>query len=133
MVNSAKPYFQCGGVWATRAPGGEIEVKAAVVYQSTAVAVIRFDPVTGEVLPMGYNPRRFEMRVDLTTLRNRADQIIKELEVLPGAEYREPEAAWAVPVAYQGKIVGHVKVLYNGQGIVPDYPADQEMRLYSTR
>ncbi len=132
-AEAVRPHLQIGGVWATRAPAGEVELKAAITYQSVAVAVIRFDPMTGEVLPAGYNPRRYTISVSTDSVLANAQQVLREVEVLRGAEYREPEAAWAVPLSYRGKIIGHLKVLYNGSAIVPDYPADQEMRYYALR
>ncbi len=132
-VREAKPYFQFGGVWATRAPRGEIEVKAAITYQGVAIAALRFDPSNGTVLPMGYNPHVFSMTVSLQTIGSKAPEIIKNLEVLDGAEYREPEAAWVIPLSFRGMIVAHVKVKYDGSAIVPDYHLDQEMRYFVGR
>ncbi len=133
VARKAKVYFQLGGIWTTRAPAGEIEVKAAIVYQGFAVATLRFNPADGTLLPMGYNPHVYNMNVSLAAIRARAMDIIKGLEVLNGAEYREPEAVWAIPLSYNGKIVAHIKVKYDGSAIVPDYPLDQEMRYFVRR
>jgi len=47
-----------------------------------------------------------------------------------GAEYRQPEYSWAIPLAYNGKIVAHVRVYHDAIHVVPDYPATQEMQTY---
>jgi len=52
------------------------------------------------------------------------------LKVLNGAEYRDPERSWLVPLSYNSRIVAHMKVYYDGVHIVPDYPANQEMRVH---
>ncbi len=34
----------------------------------------------------------------------------ERLTVLEGAEFREPESCWAVPVVCEGRIVAHLKI-----------------------
>ncbi len=133
VARKAKPYFQLGGIWTTRAPAGEIEIKAAIVYQGFAIAALRFNPADGTLLPLGYNPHVYNMNASLDAIRARAIDIVKNIEILNGAEYREPEAVWAIPLSYNGKIVAHIKVKYDGSAIVPDYPLDQEMRYFVRR
>ncbi len=123
-------HFQPGRIWQMRAPAGEIELKGGLVYQNTVVAVVRFSPVDGSVLPMGYNPWTTQTGVDLTKLHQYFSEVVPKIRVLEGAEFREPELCWAFPLVYEGKIVGHIKIYYDGIHVVPDYPAQQEMQLY---
>lgn len=129
-AKAARNYFAPGKVWMMRAPAGEIEIKAAIVYQGVAVGALKFNPVDGTVLPLGYNPRIFNPTVSLDVIKQKIGSIISNLKVLDGAEYREPEGSWVVPLTYNEKIVAQVKVYYDGVHIVPDYLATQEMRAY---
>jgi hypothetical protein len=112
------------------APRGEVEVKAAITYDGTAVAVLRFNPQDGALLPLGVHPRAFGVNPPLETIKRTLPSIVSSLEVLNGAEYREPENAWVVPLAHEGMIVAHLKIYADGIHVVPDYPANQEMRAY---
>jgi len=126
-AKQADKYFTPGKIWMYRAPGGEIVIKAAVVYQGVAVTALEFNPSDGTILPRGYHPRVFNGAVPLEQIKQKLPGIISTLRVLNGAEYREPEHSWAIPLVYNGKIVAHVRVYYDAIHIVPDYPATQEM------
>ena len=126
----ARPYLSVSSSWATRGPRGEVDLKTALVYEGSAVAILHFDPQTGQVLPKGYHSWAFQQAVSAQDVAKRAQEILGNLEVLNGAEYREPEACWVVPLAYQGRIVAELRVSYDGTGIVPDIPATQEMQAY---
>ena len=56
--------------------------------------------------------------------------VVGTLRVLNGAEYREREAVWAIPIACRGAIVAHLKVSRDGTRVMPNYPEEQEMRAY---
>ncbi len=129
-ARKAKAYLTPGNVWIMTAPRGEVEVKAAIIYDGTAVAVLRFNPQDGALLPLGIHPRVFGVTPPLETIKRTLPSIVGGLEVLNGAEYREPENAWIVPLAYKSMIVAHLKIYADGIHIVPDYPANQEMRAY---
>ncbi len=133
-VNTAKnllPYLKPGDVWIMRAPRGEIEVKGAILYQGEVVGVVHFDPETGAPIPLGYHPRVFEMRVSVEAIKTELAKVIKGLRVLEGAEYREREACWAVPFAFEGMLLGHFHISYDGTRVIPDYRAKEEMRAFS--
>jgi len=135
-VDTAKalvPYLKPGEVWIMRAPRGEVEVKGAILYQGEVVGVVHFDPQTGAPIPLGYHPRVFEVRVPLETVKAELLKVIKGLKILEGAEYREPEACWAIPFAYQGMLLGHIRIYYDGTRVVPDYRAKEEMEAFSGR
>ncbi|WP_457567442.1 hypothetical protein [Desulfurobacterium sp.] len=125
-VKEAKPYFSSGKIWQAVSPRGEKEVKGAVIYEGRIVAVVKFDPVTGTVLPEGFRLAAPNVSISENLLRKELERVIREMKPLDGAEYREPERCWVVPLSLNGKIVGHVKVSEDGRFIVPDYPAEQE-------
>ncbi len=119
-----------GKVWTIQGAAGEIEVKAGVLYQGSVVAVLRFNPLDGGVLPLGIHPRAYQNPLQIQAIKARLTAVIHELKILPAAEFREPEASWAFPVALGNTIVAHLKVYCDGIHIVPDYPANQEMTCY---
>ncbi len=129
-AKKAKVYLTPGKIWTTVGPRGEIEIKAAILYDGTAVAVLHFSPVDGSLLPLGVHPIVNSSSVQIENIKNNLPSIVNALEVLNGAEYREPENSWVVPLAYKGMIVAHLKIYADGIHIVPDYPANQEMQLY---
>jgi len=129
-AKKAKEYLTAGKIWTMTGPRGETEVKAAILYEGTAVAVLHFNPTDGTLLPLGVHPAMIATAAQIENIRSNLPTIIRSLEVLNGAEYREPESAWIVPLAYNGMIVAHLKIYVDGIHIMPDYPANQEMQLY---
>ncbi len=130
-AKKVKAYLTPGNVWIMTAPRGEIEVKAAIIYNGMAVAVLHFNPKDGALLPLGIHPRAFGVNPPLETIKRNLPSIVGELDVLNGAEYREPENAWIVPLAYKKMIVAHLKLYIDGIHVIPDYLANQEMRAYN--
>jgi hypothetical protein len=119
-----------GKVWTMQNPAGETEVKGALLYQDSVVAVLRFNPLDNTVLPAGLNAHVRLERVDLQAIKARFAAVMKELKILDAAEFREPEGAWVFPIATGFSIVAHLRVSQDGVHIVPDYPASQELRVY---
>ena len=118
-------------MWSTFSPRGEVEVKGAVLYENRVISVIEFDPKNGQVLPKGYHPFGYKIGISLEKIQTEMPNIIKELDLLNGAEYREPEYCWIIPLSYKGMIVAHVKVYYDGIHVVPDYKAEAEMKAFA--
>ena len=129
-AKKAKELFTAGKIWTVTGPRGETDVKAAILYEGIVVAVLHFNPIDGSLLPIGFHPLTSGATVQIESIRNNLPKLINSLEVLNGAEYREPESVWAVPLAYKGMIVAHLKIYMDGIHIVPDYPANQEMKAY---
>jgi len=130
-AQKAKTYLSAGKVWSMTGPRGEVEVKAAIVYDGTAVAVLHFNPSSGSILPLGIDV--VETGVSPQTIENikrNLPTIVSNLKILNGAEYRAPESAWCIPLAYKNMIVAHLKIYTDGIHIIPDYPANQEMQAY---
>ncbi len=137
-LNTAKiltDYLKPGNVWMIRGPKGNAEIKGAIMYRGQAIGCIRLDPVTGHPLPKGYHKRVFTQtqRVDMNLISERFREIFSELTILNGAEYAEPEASWMIPLTWQGRIVGFVKIYYDGVHVVPDEKTQEEMVMFSYR
>jgi len=122
--------LQAGKVWLMRAPAGELEIKAGLLYQGVVVALLRVNPADGSLLPLGVNPHAYQSSVPLGDIKARLSGIIKQLHILPAAEFMEPEACWSFPLVYGNTIVTHVKVYYDGMHVLQDYMANQEMAFY---
>jgi hypothetical protein len=119
-----------GRVWYNRAPGGEVEVKGAILYQGEVVAVLHFDPADGNVLPLGINPHVMQNNTGINTIKTNLSSAVARLKIVPAAEYMEPEACWSFPVTLGDVIVTHIKVYYDGVHVMEDYVANQEMSFY---
>ncbi len=127
-AKNTKRHLKPGKVWVSRTPGGEVVIKAALLYKYAVVGILEFSPVTGNLLPKGYHDTSFKVTVSISGIRKKMKNIVGELNLLDVVEYREPERNFAIPLAHEGKIVAHLKVHYDGEHVVPDYPVMQEIR-----
>jgi hypothetical protein len=89
----------------------------------SAVIVLHFSPEDGSILPKGLRALSEGKPDSISLVEGRLKDIPQQITVLDGAEFREPESCWAVPVAHQGRIVGHMKVSSDGKYILPDKKA----------
>ena len=119
-----------GKVWIMRTPNGEIEIKGGVLYQGVVVTVLHFDSIDGRVLPLGINLHAYQNKVQIQSIESQLSVVVGNLEILPVAEFMEPEACWSFPVVLDGAIVAHIKVYYDGIHVVQDDLANQEMIFY---
>ena len=110
-------------------PAGKIELKAALVYGERCVAVLTLYPETGRPLPLGWRPLRGLPVAQWRAVKGILPSVVRRLKVLDGAEYLERENGWAVPIAYRGEVVARLRVTRDGKQVIPDYPAEQEMRV----
>ncbi|ACS33753.1 Conserved hypothetical protein [Thermococcus gammatolerans EJ3] len=100
-------------------------VDVPVLYLDFAIDRVHYDPRTGNPSPKGAHPHT-EPRAE--GARERIDEVLKEAHVLEGAEFREPEDCWVVPVAWKSFIILHVRVSADGSELIPDYHLTQEVR-----
>ncbi len=127
---NALRYLKPGKIWCARGIAGEKIIKAALIIRGRCVGIIEFDPLSGKLLPEGWRPMHVDGRFPLEKIKENFSNIAEQLRVLKGAEFRGPENAWAVPLACCHFIVAHLKISPDGLRILPDYPAEQEMRVY---
>lgn len=114
-----------GRVWNHIAPRGEHEMKGALMLDGAPVVVLHFG-ADGSVLPRGLHAMAGCTEETVSLIEARLRQIPAQLSVLEGAEFREPEFCWAVPLAHEGRIVAHIKVSSDGSRILPDKKAAVE-------
>jgi hypothetical protein len=116
-----------GRAWRHRTPHGANEIKGSLLFDDSPVVVLHFSPEDGSILPKGLHGLT-EGRSDIIALvEARLKDIPQQLNVLDGAEFREPESCWAVPIVHQGRIVAHLKISSDGTQILPDKKAVEEL------
>ena len=115
-----------GKVWRHTAPRGELEIKGALNLDGEAVCVLHFSPEDGSLLPKGLHALAEGKPEAISIVESKLKKVSEDLTVLDGAEFREPESCWAIPVAHQGRIVAHLKVSADGSKILPDRKAIEE-------
>ncbi len=124
----ALPYVVAGPPIIRRGPAGDIHVDVPLMYQGFALDRIHYDPASHSPSPKGRPVHAMLGDMDPSSIAREAEAILGELRVLEAAEYRGPEAAWAVPVAWRSFIIAHIKVSEDGGEIVPDYGLTEEVR-----
>jgi len=125
-VEQLNRLLQPGKVWIMQAPAGEIDVKAGILYQGAVVAVLHFSQ-DGSVLPLGLNNHTYQNNVDIQRIKNNLVGIVRNIKILPAAEFLEPEGCWVFPLVYNEIIIAKLKVYRDGIHVVQDYIANQEM------
>ena len=126
-----KEHLSAGKLWKKRVPpDGELVIVGAIIFNGKAVSSIEFSPSDGLVLPKGYHPHVFSLSVEYEKIKEYFEKIVYELKLGDGAEYREPESSWEIPLIYRGMVVAHIKVYYDALHILPDFIVDQEMKIY---
>jgi hypothetical protein len=129
-ARAVEKQLEPGRVWLTRLPGGETDIKAALLYKGAAVGVLHFRSTDGRLVPLGIPPYRCEGCMDVQRVKAALPEMVHALKIVPAAEFIGPESAWSFPVTSGDAVVAHLKVWQDGIHVVPDLPADQEMRQY---
>ncbi len=116
-----------GAVWSHLTHHGDFDLKGSFKIAGEIVLVLHFSPQDGSILPKGlHGLGRGEPGI-VPLVEKKLEQIKAEFFVLDGAEFREPESCWAIPIAYQGRIIGHMKVSADGKKILRDKKATEEL------
>lgn len=114
-------------------PAGDLCVDIVLLYHGFALDRIHYDPETGTPSPKG-RPVCTHRYGDRVVVEERARELAKripgELWVVEAVEYRAPERAWVVPLAWKHYIVAHIRVSSDGTELVPDYGLTEEVRRY---
>ncbi len=113
------------------APRGEVHVDVPLMYQGFALDRVHFDPEAMSPSPKGRPVRARVRPPSEAEVRETMEEVLQGLYVLDGAEFREPEWCWAVPLAWEHMIVAHIKVSAETGEVVPDYALTQEVMRYA--
>lgn len=111
--------FTAGNVWNHIAPKGEFEIKGSLLLGQQVVMALHFSS-DGSILPRGLHSLSAGNRELHIKIQARLKDIVGELTVLEGAEFRAPENCWAVPLAHSGRIVAHIRVSADGSTVLED-------------
>lgn len=125
------PALKPGRVWRHRAPHG-MEIKGSLAYNQEHVLILHFSSEDGSVLPKGLHGYSEGTAEVLAQIEKSLSGLNAALSVLEGAEFREPEFCWAVPVVFGGRIVSHIKITANATELVPDKKAAAEIETIQT-
>lgn len=128
-AKSALQFFTVGVPIIRRGPKGDVHVDVPVMYTDFAIDRIHYDPQSKMPSPKG-RPVRAYSDVSSKEVRGIIEDILKESYVIEAAEFREPENAWVIPVAWNRLIIMYIKVSYDGEELIPDYRLTEEVRRY---
>ncbi len=109
-----------------RSPKGGVHVDVPVMFMDFAIDRIHYDPQLG-VSPKG-RPVRIYSKINPQKIIETIDKILREAYVVEAVEFREPDNAWIIPVAWKKLIIMHIKVSESGEEIIPDYGLTNEVR-----
>lgn len=115
-----------GRIWKHEAPHG-MEIKGSLMQGNKHVAVIHFNGEDASVLPRGLHGLSQGKPEIFIQIEERLGSLPTQMKVLEGAEFREPEECWAIPIALDGRIVCHLKVSADGTQIMPDLKIEREL------
>ncbi len=127
LVREGLEYFVAGPPLIHRGPGGEVHIDIPLMYNGYALDRIHYDPVRKEFAPKGGPVHVSGVTIDRSEVVENVKKMVRELRVIDAVEYREPEDAWVVPLAWKHYIVAHVKVSSDGEELIPDYPLTEEL------
>ncbi|WP_457752928.1 hypothetical protein [Thermococcus sp.] len=131
VVKTALSLFTVGVPLIQRGPAGETHVDVPVMYMGVAIDRVHYDPYLKAPSPKGRPVRAWNIEIDPQEVRQTIEVALREAYVIEAAEFREPEDAWAIPVAWNRLIIMHVKVSYDGKELIPDYGLTEEVRRYA--
>lgn len=93
-----------------REHAGRRHVEAELLSHGTPIARLRVDPGTGRLLQRGERPVPGLPSIDPAQLRPQIERAIGHLELGTWAWPAEHGRAWAVPVRWEGRLVGAIKI-----------------------
>ncbi|WP_457741421.1 hypothetical protein [Thermococcus sp.] len=120
LVKQALPFFRAGEPIVH-----PDHVDVPVLYLDFAIDRVHYDSRTGNPSPKGAPPH---CEPSPEGASERINEVLKESHVLEGAEFREPEDCWVVPVAWKSFIILHVRVSADAKELIPDYHLTEEVR-----
>lgn len=123
----ALPELKPGQIWKHEAPHG-IEIKGSLKKGNIHVAVIHFNGEDASVLPRGLHGLSEGRPEIFKLIEDKLKKLPQQMKVLEGAEFREPEECWAIPIALEGRIVSHLKVSADGGILLEDKKIAKELK-----
>jgi hypothetical protein len=109
IARTSQPGWRLGRLMA-REHDRRRSVEAELLSGGTAIAWLRIDPVTGRLLPRGDRAARGAAPIDPERLRPQVEAALGRLEIGTWAWPAEHGRAWAVPLRWEGRVVGAIKI-----------------------
>jgi hypothetical protein len=113
LARASQPGWRLGR-FLTREHDGRRHVEAELLSDGTPIAWLRVDPNTGRFLPRGERPARGLGSLDPARLRPQVAAAIAALEPGAWAWPVEHGRAWAVPLRWEGRVVGTIRIDVRG-------------------
>ncbi len=151
--------LSAGQIWTRTAPRGEQQVQATLVFQNKEVVRLEFDPANGSLLARGQRlpvppagpdaargpagrldvppapdaaaPRPVDPPVNLDPIKTKLPEIIKGLSAGQGAEIMPREGFWKVPIIYQNRVVGELRLSGDGTKVIQDFGAARDAAIFA--
>ncbi len=120
-IVAGPPIIHCG-------PAGDVHVDVPLMYHDFALDRVHFDPIMRCPSPKGRPARVWGAEVDSNLVKKIMEEVLREVRVIDAAEFREPEDAWVVPLAWKHIIIAHIRVSSDGGELIPDYGLTEEVR-----
>jgi hypothetical protein len=125
IARASQPGWRLGRLL-TREHDGRRHVAAELLSDGTAIAWLRVDPNTGRFLPRGERPVRGQGSFDPTRLRTQVAAAVAGLEPGGWAWPVEHGRAWAVPLRWEGRVVGTIRIDVRGGRVLAAERHDED-------
>jgi hypothetical protein len=125
IARASQPGWRLGRLL-TREHDGRRRVEAELLSDGTPVAWLRVDPGTGRFLPRGDRPARGQGSLDPARLRPQVAAAVAGLEPGGWAWPVEHGRAWAVPLRWQGRVVGTIRIDVRGGRVLTAERHDED-------
>lgn len=110
IARESRTRWSLGRLTVRQKAGRPARVRAELLLSGTVVATLRVDPRTGAFLSEGEHPERGADAPDLPRLRAAVERSLQYLKVGEWTWPTEHGRAWGVPLKFQGRVVGTIKV-----------------------
>ena len=110
IARATQPEWRLGRLTLERREGRQPRVRAEVMSGGAVVARLRVDPATGGFLAEDERAQSSITSPELDRLRGDVERALGRVEVGGWAWPSKHGQAWGVPLRYQGRVVGKIKV-----------------------
>jgi hypothetical protein len=125
IARAGRPGWRLGRL-VTRQHDGRRHLEAELLAGGTPVAWFRVDPGSGRLLARGERPARGAPGLEPARLRSQVEQALRGLELGAWAWPTEHGRAWAIPLRWEGRVVGAIKVDVHGARVLAAGADDED-------
>lgn len=110
IARATRAEWRLGRLMVERREGRQPRVRAEVMSGGAVVARLRVDPATGGFLAKEQRAQTSSASPELDRLRGAVERELGRVEIGDWAWPSKHAQAWGVPLRYQGRVVGKLKV-----------------------